>query len=129
MKSELRRCDLAARSPITPSARPYIGEESISFPPCFTKSDSTSPSGFSWDEPGPTSNVVALPSPITGSFSPDDGIERKILEDSLAAQMGDVPIRSKTPAAVPPINRVTSRRVIIFVIPTEVEESLAVNQK
>jgi hypothetical protein len=59
-----------------------------------------------------TSNVTALPSPITGSFSPVDGMAR-LNGDPSAAKMRDDPIGRHTLAVVAPINFTARRRVII----------------
>src|SRR5262249_18530387 len=102
----------AASSPITPSARPYIGEESITLLPCFTKSDSTSPSCVLFSGVRLTSNTLHVPSPMTGSFSPEEGVERVSILDSLFICPGEVLTGRSNLAVVPPINFAASRRVI-----------------
>src|ERR1051326_6808735 len=69
-----RRPSLAASVPITCSERPYIGDESMTRPPSFTKSDKTSLSCFSFWGVESTSNTCQEPSPTEGIHSPDDGI-------------------------------------------------------
>ena len=57
-----------------------------------------------------------MPNPITGSFSPDEGIARiNILDDSFAARASDAAIGSSKLAVLAPINRAASRRVIGFI--------------
>src|SRR5205814_10502798 len=85
------------------SAFPYIGEESITFPPPLTKRVMTSVMSFIFGELEGTSNVTALPSPITGSFSPVDGMAR-LKGDPSAAKMRDDPTGRHTLAVVAPIN-------------------------
>ncbi len=107
---------VSARSPITCSARPYIGDESITRPPSFTKSDKTSSSSFRLSGARSTSNVRHVPNPITGSFSPDEGIARiNILDDSFAARAA--PLGRNNPAALAAIKRAASRRVIGSILP------------
>ena len=111
IKSESSKCNCAASSPTTPSARPYIGEESTTRPPCLTRSESTSPSCGLFAGVRSTSNTLHVPSPITGNFSPDDGIVRVIMiDDWLAAR---APIGKSNPAVVPPIS-FTASRLFIF---------------
>src|SRR5439155_24668589 len=81
-----------------------------------------------------TSNVRHVPRPMTGSFSPDEGIGRTIIvDDSVADCACDARIGTSNPAAPTPINRVASRRVISlrglivpFVMSSVVETSLTV---
>jgi hypothetical protein len=61
-----------------------------------------------------TSNVTALPSPITGSFSPVDGMARIKGDPSAAKRRDDDPIGRHTLAVVAPINLTARRRVIIW---------------
>src|SRR5262249_43820855 len=63
-------------SPTTSSERPYMGEESTSLPPSWTKQDRTSSRGRRFASVGWTSKVCQVPRPMTGSFSPEDGIGR-----------------------------------------------------
>src|SRR5207247_798899 len=60
-----------------------------------------------------TSNTLHVPRPITGNFSPDDGIERvSIADDSALASIRDAVIGKRAPAMPAPIMRAASRRVI-----------------
>src|SRR5438094_4903037 len=109
-KSLSRIPSVAVRSPITCSARPYIGDESITRPPSFTNRASTSSNCFRLSGARSTSNVRHVPKPITSSFSPEEGIARIcIVDDSLAVHTRDAP--KSNPAAPAPIKRVASRRV------------------
>src|SRR5436190_3145776 len=112
IKSESRKCNLAASSPMTPSAGPYIGEESITRPPRLTNRDITSSSCLLFSGVRLTSNTFQVPSPMTGSFSPEEGIARaSILDDWVAACARNVGICNSTPAAPAPISLDASRRV------------------
>jgi hypothetical protein len=51
-----------------------MGEESTTRPPSLTKCSSTGASAD--DSAGSTSKVCQVPNPITGSFSPDEGMGR-----------------------------------------------------
>src|SRR5207244_1407530 len=84
INSESSKCNCAASSPTTPSARPYIGEESTTRPPCLTNRESTSASCVLFAGVRSTSNTLHVPRPITGNFSPDDGIERISIADDSA---------------------------------------------
>jgi len=107
-KRESRSLSFVRRSPMTCSARPYIGDESTTRPPSFTNVRRTSAKGA--DCAGSTSNVCHVPSPITGSFSPEEGIGRMIgLSEGCCAF---AIVREKhNAAAVPPSKRAASRRV------------------
>jgi hypothetical protein len=63
-------------SPTTDSELPYIGDESITFPPRFTNSRNTSSSGARSEAERPTSNVCQVPRPMTGRSSPEEGMRR-----------------------------------------------------
>src|SRR5262249_19355944 len=131
-KTLSRMPSAAVTSPITSSARPYIGDVSITRPPSFTKSDRTSPSCLRLSAVGSTSNACQVPKPITGSFSPDEGIARvSIVDDSVFACTRDAGSVKHTPAALAPIRRVASRRVIrvvlSLVMSSKVETSLISN--
>jgi hypothetical protein len=64
-----------------------------------------------------TSNACQVPKPITGSFSPDEGIARvSIADDSAFACARDARTGKHNPAALTPIKRVASRRVIWVVL-------------
>ena len=79
MKALLRvpiRRGAASRSPITPSAAPYIGEVSITEPPASNSTASTSASGARSSGRRPTSKVRQVPQPTMGSISPEEGILR-----------------------------------------------------
>ena len=76
MKALLRVPAAASRSPITPSAAPYIGEVSITEPPASNSTASTSASGARSSGRRPTSKVRQVPQPTTGSISPEEGILR-----------------------------------------------------
>src|SRR5437867_11946694 len=110
------RPSFVVSSPITSSARPYMGEESISRPPRSLNRRSTSAScaACRWSAVRKsTSNVFQVPSPITGNCSLEDGIARvSIIGDSPPACACAVAIGKSNPAVVPPITRVASRRVI-----------------
>src|SRR6266700_7883288 len=94
-----------------------MGDESITRPPSFTKSERTSSSCRRISDVRSTSNVCHVPRPITGSFSPDEGIARvNIVDDSVAAHIRDAPDGRTKPAAPAVINRAASRRVIWFVL-------------
>ncbi len=108
-KSELRRCSSLVRSPITLSARPYIGELSITLPPSWTKRARTSLSGCRSLGEAPTSNTCQVPRPTAGIFSPVAGMARDSIVVSSAARSG---IEQRAAAAAPPITRAASRRVI-----------------
>ena len=124
-KSESRSLSLVRRSPMTCSARPYMGEESMTRPPSFTKALRTSASGA--DCARSTSKVCHVPNPMTGSFSPDEGIERiSIVADSFLLCAPTAPIGQRQLAAIPPIKRAASRRVISRVMLSKVETSLVV---
>src|SRR5262249_4354717 len=112
--------------------RPYIGDVSITRPPSFTKSDRTSPSCLRLSAVRSTSNACQVPRPITGSFSPDEGIARvSTVDDSVFASTRDARTGNNNPAAPAPIRQVASRRVILvvfsIVISSEVERSLRSN--
>ena len=62
--------------PTTVSELPYIGDESMTFPPRATNVFSTSSSGARAAGLASTSKVCQVPRPITGIASPDDGIRR-----------------------------------------------------
>src|SRR5437899_5148256 len=109
-KSLSRIPSAAVRSPITSSARPYIGDVSTTRPPSFTNRASSSSNCFRLSGVRSTSNVRHVPKPITGSFSPEEGIARiSIVDDSFAVHTRDAP--KSNPAAPAPIKRVASRRV------------------
>ena len=102
-------------SPNTSSDRPYIGEESTSRPPNPANAASTSSSGARSASAAPTSNVCHVPSPITGTASPDDGIARVRIFP--AAFPSAPPKPGTAPAAAnatepTPSNRNESRRLI-----------------
>ena len=101
------------RSPVTCSARPYIGEESITIPPPSMNAATTAASGARAAASSPTSNVREVPIPITGNCSPLDGIGRRI-RVACAAAPSACPAR---PAAAAP--RMTSRRLIIASPPSD----------
>ena len=62
--------------PITSCEEPYIGEESIRRPPSWKKARMTSAHESRPAASSPTLNVIQLPSPMSGSFSPVEGIGR-----------------------------------------------------
>src|SRR6266705_538540 len=89
-----------------------MGDVSITRPPSFTKNKRTSPSCLRLSGVRSTSNVRHVPKPITGSFSPDEGITRvSIVGDSLFVSARDAAIGKSNPAALALINLVASRRV------------------
>ena len=112
-KSESRSASLVARSPITSSARPYMGDESITCPPSFTKSENTSSSGLRSTSDDPTSKTCQVPRPSTGIFSPDEGIGRISIAnlDSLFSCARDAFTGKSKLVAVAANKRATSRRV------------------
>src|SRR5215472_3496778 len=69
----------ASRSPVTASARPYIGDVSMMRPPSSSSCCSTPRNGRLPVSPEPTSKARQVPSPITGIASPVDGIGRVII--------------------------------------------------
>src|ERR1044071_6995393 len=104
-------------SPITSSACPYIGDVSITRPPSFTKSERTSPSCLRLSPVRSTSNACQVPRPITGSFSPVEGIARvSIASDSAVACPRNASTGKSKPPAVAPISRAASRLVIICIL-------------
>ena len=86
MNSFDRRPSLSTTSPMTSSARPYIGDESITQPPRATNSLSSSSSGRRSAGEFPTSKVCHVPSPMTGSASSVDEIARLIIAPGRAAK-------------------------------------------
>src|SRR5437867_10288 len=111
-KSLSRIPSVAVRPPITSSARPYMGDVSITRPPSLTRSDRTPSSCLRVSDVRSTSNVRHVPKPITGSFSSDEGIARiSIVDKSLLVCAGDAPTGKSNPAAPALINLVASRRV------------------
>src|SRR5436190_11656804 len=93
-----------------------MGDVSITRPSSFTNSDRTSSSCRRLSAVRSTSKLRQVPNPITGSFSPDEGIARtNILDDSFAARASDAPIGRSKLAVLAPINRAASRRVIGFI--------------
>src|SRR5687768_10643910 len=80
------------------SAPLYIGDESMSRPPSFTNSARTSAD--------PVSNVCHVPSPMTGSFSPEEGMGRVIRVWAALASLLIINV------ALPAIRRSASRRLI-----------------
>src|SRR2546426_9520334 len=93
----------APRSPTTPSAAPYIGDESITRPPSWKKRCRTSLSGSRGAADAPTSKVRHVPRPTAGIVSPPCGMGRRRI---VAA--ASVP-RGRAPAAAA-IRRSTARR-------------------
>ena len=115
-KTESRTPSLATKSPITSSERPYMGDESITRAPSFTNAERVSSSCLIATDAGSMSNVCQVPSPITGSFSPNDGIARISIADDLLFVCARTALNgNKSPAVVPPIKRAASRRVIEFI--------------
>ena len=111
-KSFSRIPSAAVRSPITCSARPYIGDVSITRPPSFTNKASTSSNCRRLSDARSTSNVRHVPNPIADSFSSDEGIARiNIADDSFAACARAAPLGRSKPPAPAVINRAASRRV------------------
>src|SRR4029453_837333 len=85
--------------------------------PSFTKRERTSPSCLRLSDVRSTSNACQVPKPITGSFSPDEGVARvSIADDSAFACARDAPTGKHNPAALTPIKRAASRRVIFVVL-------------
>src|SRR5436309_3298031 len=102
-KSASRIPSSAPRSPTTPSAAPYIGDESITRPPSSKKRCRTSLSGSRGAADAPTSKVRHVPRPTAGIVSPPCGMGRRRI---VAA--ASVP-RGRAPAAAA-IRRSTARR-------------------
>jgi len=75
-KAVVERPLSASRSPTTPSARPYIGLESISVPPPAKNACSTSRRRARSTAPLPMSKVSQVPMPTTGRRCPEDGMAR-----------------------------------------------------
>src|SRR5688572_22924133 len=100
----------ANRSPSTSSERPYIGEVSITAPPAWVKSRSTSRSGSRSAASPPTSNVFDEPMPMTGTVSSVRGMRRVTMRELSAdhAACGRCP--ATAPAATRPM---TSLRVYL----------------
>ena len=95
-------------SPITCSARPYIGDESMTRPPSSTKRERTSSNWLRISAVRSTSKARHVPRPITGSFSPEQGMMRvSIVNESPSTLTGKT-----RAAAVPPITFAASRRVM-----------------
>src|SRR6201997_2171310 len=101
-------------SPITSSARPYMGEESITRPPSFSKTDRTNSSRLRISAVRSTSNALHVPRPITGSFSPEEGMVRVSIADNSICAFAL--IGKAKAAAVPPITFAASRRVTISTV-------------
>src|SRR5437867_9177935 len=125
------RPSFVVSSPITSSARPYMGEESISRPPRSLNRRSTSAScaACRWSAVRKsTSNVFQVPSPITGNCSLEDGIARVSIDnDSVAPNKRDAPIGKSSAPELAPINLAALRRVI-FVMSSGVETSLNISE-
>src|SRR5437764_9370085 len=116
-KSLSRSPSLLARVPTTSSARPYIGEESITLPLSLTKSESPSPSSFSLSGFRSTSKTFQVPSPMTVSFSPEDGITRVSIDnDSVGPNKRDPPIGKTKAPLLAPTNLLALRRVNRFIL-------------
>jgi hypothetical protein len=62
------------KSPTTPSASPYMRDESTIRPPAFRSSLKTSYRGERSDSPLPILKTLDVPRPTIGSASPADGI-------------------------------------------------------
>jgi len=80
----------------------------------LTKRVMTSVMSLTFGEFERTSNVTALPSPITGSFSPVDGMAR-LNGDPSAAKMRDDPTGRHTLAVVAP--RAGRKLVVELIFP------------
>jgi hypothetical protein len=97
----------ASSAPITSSEVPYMGDESTRRPPAAKNARRMSPRTrrAALSAP-PTSNVIQVPSPTTGIFSPVEGTAR-------AWSAGACAIAGSIAAApIPPRNRIASRRSI-----------------
>src|SRR5262249_42259827 len=102
------------RSPITSSARSYIGEESIIRPPSFTNCDRTSSNCLRISALRSTSNAFHVPRPITGRLSPEQGMLRVSIADDLPfACPRDASVGNIRPAVATLIIFAASRRVTI----------------
>jgi hypothetical protein len=87
---------------------PYIGDESIMRPPAAKKALITAVHSARSSGSSPTLKVTQLPSPITGSGSPLDGIGLVSWLDWASAEKG----RSRAAAAPAATARTRARRVI-----------------
>src|SRR5262249_39477228 len=97
-KAPGRAANSASRSPVTASARPYIGQLSMIRPPPSRKRRNTSRSGLRAASSVPTSKARHVPSPMTGRASPVDGIGRVSTPDRSPSQRLDAPSPGAPPA-------------------------------
>src|SRR5438132_539940 len=102
-KSASRIPSSAPRSPTTPSAAPYIGDESITRPPSSKKRCRTSLSGSRGAADAPTSKVRDVPRPTAGIVSPPCGMGRRRIVAAASVPRG-------RPPAAAAIRRSTARR-------------------
>src|ERR1700720_89489 len=124
-KTRGRNPGSATRSPVTASARPYIGEVSIIRPPASTSCRSTALSGARAPSSAPTSKTCEVPSPMTGIASPEDGIGRVIIGPAAMAFI----LASSGTIAAPANPRKRSRRDVLnlAVIASTAKQSRATN--
>ena len=106
-----RCCRACARPyPMTSCEEPYIGEESIRRPPSRKNARITSAEALRAATSSPTLNVIELPSPTSGSRSPEDGIARVRIEPRWAEAVRGLRTEA-APAA--PIETSSERRLIL----------------
>jgi hypothetical protein len=91
---------------------PYIGEQSIIRPPPRKKARMTAAHPSRSSASSPTLNVIQLPSPTTGSFSPVDGIALVRGTDGSGAASADTG-RSTAAATLAAIAPTAARRLKI----------------
>src|SRR6266498_2108635 len=92
---------------MTACDEPYIGEESIRRPPSRKKAPMTAAHSSRSSGSSPTLNVTQLPRPITGTFSPLDGIGLVTGVARASAESG----RSMTAAALAATTWIAARRL------------------
>src|SRR2546422_5978708 len=90
-KSASRIPSSAPRSPTTPSAAPYIGDESITRPPSSKKRCRTSLSGSRGAADALTSKVRHVPRPTAGIVSPPCGMGRRRIVAAASVPRGRAP--------------------------------------
>src|SRR5215204_4782989 len=89
---------------------PYIGDESIRRPPAAKNARMTAAHSSLSSRSSPTLNVIQLPSPTTGSRSPEDGMGRVSGSTCASARRGRS--SEEAAAAVTPLNMARRLRVV-----------------
>jgi hypothetical protein len=112
-KTRCRTPSSATKSPVTASARLYIGDESIMRPPASTSASTTLRNCGRAGSPAPTLNTYQGPIPTTGIASPLAGIARAII---VSAAIALLPPPSADTAAAVQAPIMTSRRRIRIAI-------------